>query len=333
VDLRSFALEGKIDPQTLIKVAQRVNYDLGLRISQPQERVVELDHGKVRLPDNFHVMNFAFICGKFELDIAIPQGTHIEDWPPTDQGMSYTKPLRPLNDYTSNDPFLPFYKDPKDPHLCGVTPVPLFCEPTELRNTVTPACLTKCGDEYRLIQIVNRRRETCHIFEPLKFIDSTNPNRHVHTHFNGVPNDVFPLGGEFRNLGPRNHAWLKDNFLWTNLDCAHIYLNYMGDMTNDEGELLVPDHAEINEYYETALKVRILENLLMDGTEVTKQLQYMTQQMRIARNYSLTIVNTPNFSEMQALWSLNRRAMYNKYYQMFESFPNVDNNLQQGNQV
>src|ERR1700722_16233503 len=78
VDFRSFSLEGKVDPATLIKVAQRVNYDLGMRITQPTERVLTLDHGKVRLPDDFYVMNFALICGQFTIDTAIPQGTHIE---------------------------------------------------------------------------------------------------------------------------------------------------------------------------------------------------------------------------------------------------------------
>ena len=32
IDFSTYALEGMIEPQQLIKVAQRVNYDLGLRI-------------------------------------------------------------------------------------------------------------------------------------------------------------------------------------------------------------------------------------------------------------------------------------------------------------
>jgi len=107
----------------------------------------------------------------------------------------------------------------------------------------------------------------------------------------------------------------------------------MGDMVDDEGGLLVPNHPLLNDYYEYGLKQRILENLAMDGTDVRLQMSIVEPRFKAARNNALSMVNTPNFSEMQQLWSLNRRAMYNKYYQMFESFPNVDNNLAQGNQV
>ena len=51
VDFNTFALENMIEPQTLIKVARRLNYDLGLRINQTKEVVLEVCHGKVKLPD------------------------------------------------------------------------------------------------------------------------------------------------------------------------------------------------------------------------------------------------------------------------------------------
>jgi hypothetical protein len=48
-------------------------------------------------------------------------------------------------------------------------------------------------------------------------------------------------------------------------------------------------------------------------------MQLIETRLRAARNYALTIVNTPNFSEMKKLWEMNRRAQYNKYYDMFKS--------------
>ena len=78
----------------------------------------------------------------------------------------------------------------------------------------------------------------------------------------------------------------------------------------------------LNEYYEYAVKKRILENLVMDGENVSAQYQLVAQEYRAARNNALTIVNTPNFSEMEKLWTMNRKAMYSKYYDMFKShFP------------
>jgi hypothetical protein len=76
----------------------------------------------------------------------------------------------------------------------------------------------------------------------------------------------------------------------------------------------------INEYYEYALKKRILENMLMDGNPaIGNQFQLVNAELRAARNNALSIVNTPNFSEMQKVWAMNRKAMYSKYYDMFKS--------------
>ena len=47
VDFRTYALEGMIEPQQLIKVATRVNYDLGLKIHRTKEDVIQVEHKKV----------------------------------------------------------------------------------------------------------------------------------------------------------------------------------------------------------------------------------------------------------------------------------------------
>ena len=38
---------------------------LGLRINQQKEVILDVCHGKVKLPDDFYTFNFAFICGTF----------------------------------------------------------------------------------------------------------------------------------------------------------------------------------------------------------------------------------------------------------------------------
>jgi hypothetical protein len=75
----------------------------------------------------------------------------------------------------------------------------------------------------------------------------------------------------------------------------------------------------MNEYYEYAVKQRILENLVMNDEPVGQKLQLVEARLRAARNYALSIVNTPNFSEMKRLWEANRKAQYVKYYNMFKS--------------
>jgi hypothetical protein len=91
-------------------------------------------------------------------------------------------------------------------------------------------------------------------------------------------------------------------------------------MEDDNGNLLVPDHDLINEYYEYAFKARILENLYINGEDVAQRMQLIEQRLKTARNNALSVVNTPNFRELEQMWWTNRRAMYSKYYDMFKSY-------------
>ena len=90
-------------------------------------------------------------------------------------------------------------------------------------------------------------------------------------------------------------------------------------MIDDEGKILVPDHELINEFYEYALKQRILENLMMNGEDVGPRMEIVEMRYRGARNNAMTIVNTPNFAELKKLWQVNRKAQYHNYYNMFKS--------------
>lgn len=303
VDLKSYALEGKIDPQQLIKIALKCNYDLGLRINMIKHAILDINTGKARLPDDFRVMNFAYICGNFTETRINPQGTTIEEIP--------------LNQ------FVPTFKDPIEPTTCS-DPIINPCTPTIMPNTTTPICLTQCGQGFQLVQKIHTTTRHFHTMHQVRFKNSPGvcPNS---------PNLHFMC---------RDEAFIRDGFVWLhnhndhhNTNLQHnrndhrselhgsLYINYEGALEDEEGNILVPDHPMINEYYEYALKKRILENLLMDGEEnIDRPLQLVIQELRAARNYALSIVNTPNFSEMSKLWESNRKAMYGKYYAMFESY-------------
>ena len=67
IDFSSQALEGMIEPQQLIKVATRVNYDLGLRINRTKDAVVDISHKKGKLPTDFQYLNYALVCGDYTL--------------------------------------------------------------------------------------------------------------------------------------------------------------------------------------------------------------------------------------------------------------------------
>ena len=82
IDFNTFALENMIEPQQLIKLAKKLNYDLGLRINQTKEVVLEVCHGKVKLPDDFYVFNYALLCGEFTESVGyngMVGGTNIQE--------------------------------------------------------------------------------------------------------------------------------------------------------------------------------------------------------------------------------------------------------------
>jgi hypothetical protein len=122
------------------------------------------------------------------------------------------------------------------------------------------------------------------------------------------------LGAQAKDI-----AQIKDGFLITTFRTGKIYLSYQGAMETPDGDLLVLDHPYCNEYYEYALKQRILENLIWQGENVSQQLNLIEGRLRAARNNALSFVNTPDFAEMRKLWEVNRRAQYHNYYNMFLS--------------
>jgi hypothetical protein len=43
----------------------------------------------------------------------------------------------------------------------------------------------------------------------------------------------------------------------------------------------------------------------------------------MAKNEALGLVNMPDFAELKAIFEMNRKAQYAKYYRMFSSHPSL----------
>lgn len=267
--------EGMIEPAQLIKVAQKVNYDLGLRIHKTKERILDIENGKAKLPDDFYVMNYAMLLGTYTVKKKVPMGTHTEDV------------LVVNTNETSGDTCT----------SCHLPEQSCTCD-----NLVQ---LTQCGDSYQLVQKTKYETRSFTVYERIKFMPSKYLAQNcVNTQENSL-----------------NQAEIKNGFVYTNLYTGQLYISYEGSMEDDEGNLLVLDHPMINEYYEYAMKKRILENLAMNGEDVVQKMNIIAPEYRAARNNALSIVNTPNFAEIKSVWEMNRKAQYGKYYDMFRSIP------------
>jgi len=275
IDFSTYALEGMIEPQQLIKVATRVNYDLGLRIHRTKEVVLDVEHGKAKLPTDFAYLNYAFMCGDYTVTSRMPSGTHVE----TDNPVPYVP--------------APGESGP--------------CEDPECRDVcVIKTCEGK--NQYQLVQRIGASQyRTYSAFYPLSI-----------QNVNNTTCDCANVGEQAPNV-----AEIKDGFLITNFTTGKVYMSYQGAMEDASGSLLVLDHPYCNEYYEYALKQRILENMLFAGENVSNQLGLVEGRLRAARNNALSFVNTPDFKELQKMWWTNRRAQYHNYYNMFKSYPTL----------
>lgn len=268
IDFSSYALEGMIEPQQLIKIAMRVNFDLGLRIQRQKQEILDVDKGKVKLPSDYYSLNFAFMTGTYRVESKIPAGTVVED-----------KILDPGTVKL-------------DEKGCPVD---------------SSVCMNDCGDYYQLIQKSKTDVKIYETFSQLKAVGQGVSNTCPNSRWNSAQ-DVMEI---------------RDGYIYTNFTSGKIYLNYQSQMENHEGELVVMDHPLVNEYYEYALKQRILENMIFAGEPVSQQLNLIEARFRVARNNALSFVNTPDFGELQKIWKMNRKAQYDKYVNMFKSTPTL----------
>lgn len=108
-----------------------------------------------------------------------------------------------------------------------------------------------------------------------------------------------------------------DHFLKLNAESGKVYLNYEGILENEEGELLVIDHPLLNDYYEYAVKLRIVENIWFSGEDVREKLLYLTQRIVPAKKEAYNVANMPDFKEIQDTLEMNRKAAYQRYFSMF----------------
>lgn len=296
IDFNTFALENMIEPQQLIKLVRKLNYDLGLRINQQSEVILDVSHHKVKLPDNFYAFNYALICGEYTESVGYDGyvgGTNIQEVPYREFPSNVYTCGAPVNQpcCSNGKEGICVTHDPNNPY--GDT-------------SVKPRVFVNCkGDAYELIQVVNSGNVRVYKYtrplrmKPSQEIECECPNLYYNT---------------------LDEGWIKFGFLNTTFKEGKVYLNYQSHLEDDNGNLLVPDHELLNEYYEYALKERILENLLMNGEDVGQKLQYIASKLKAARNNALSLVNTPNFRELQNLWAANRKAQYGKYYDMFKSY-------------
>jgi hypothetical protein len=271
-DFYMYNNENLIEPAQLIKVAQKVNYDLGLKIHGTKEVLLDVENRKVKLPDDFYVLNYAYLTVNYKVTYRANSGRETENVILDGDAAAYCAKC---------------YNSESD--CC--------CEATYVQECQ--------NGENIFVQVVEKRKTETRIYETFDRV-KISPD----TGMTDALNDTSK-----GNLG-----YIKNGYIYTNIDSGRLFISYQGALEDEEGNLLVLDHPMINEYYEYAIKQRLLENLYINGEDVAQKMQLIESKLRPARNNALSIVNTPDFADMKRNWEMNRKAMYHKYYNMFKSF-------------
>ncbi len=371
MDFSSFSREGMVEPGQLIKIAQKCNYELGLKLNKTKETILEIEHGRAKLPSDFYILNLALLCGRYQTcEPSAFSGLHTEDVAtpiPLPEGPTLTTcpcwtvisngaqcPVK-YCDGTEAIVYFPPNDDssPKTTKICAL----LVDAASAQGGTMTAATHTFCynypnsGYSCEVPDtccVTHQPVDTCGTIPP----DPFNRNR-VYTTCNNTmqvnvieyrSNEVRQYSDfEMLHMKPSKEAsafcvntnfrtaahtgFIRDGYIWvpTLRDAHHftshkVYICYLGNMEDDNGNLLVLDHPKINEYYEYALKERILQNLYLNGEpDLERRLSLIKEELKIARRDALTIAATPDFYELKQTIEMNRKAMYHKYLHPFSS--------------
>lgn len=274
LDFNTFLGESMIEPSQLIKIATKCSYELGLKIYKTKDAILDINHGKAKLPDDFYVLNSALVCDKWKLEQpVINTGRHTEDV------------------FIGN----------------GICDICKKYVPSEPCSTPDECCIcnkvytNECRDSFKVVEKIRYEIRYYDEFEHLTF----RPNKRI-------DKDSFNL----RNHG-RYHGEIKDGYIYTDINCGRLYISYEGNLEDDEGNLLVMDHPLVNEFYEAALKERLLQNLYINGEDVLQRWQMIKQDLRVARINALSFINMPDYEEIQEVHQSNRRKMFHQYYRIF----------------
>ena len=339
IDLKGYDYENVVEPQELIKVAVRVNKELGLRINPTMQKCIPLSGGICSLPADLDIINFAYLCETSSKDDN-PNRTYIEKSLVDQNGniivqngennvksYSITTSIKPgsnkichgLNSYeiiiqaVSDNEILDYgiiYDDANCLTIISnaiqtIDDVKIVI----MANSATSVTTDATSDSEVIVKYTyfwGERQSSYNFIAPIRIVS--------HDY---IAPEGFHMGIEYRIMGRISGENLIIN---STADNQCVYLNYQSLMENEEGHLLVCDHPVLNEYYELAIKKRILENLLFaNEPNVGDKLKYFSYEARLARNNAISLVRKPEYTEIRNMWEKNRRAQVKKYFSIFGS--------------
>lgn len=355
IDLSSYNADNSIEPAELIKIAQRCNAQLGLKINKTKQTVLDVEHGRAKLPSDFYILNLALLCNHYNIvtpstsngiqshvvmiSRTAPNLTSCPCWTVTASVVTAV----PVTYCDRSTEVVSFAVG--DTKLCAlnidISNAPAgtisintesFCyhdsntgqdtcvEPTTCICSSTP-CICGCYKPDPWFQ--DKVYSICDDTIGVKVIHECKNEVREYTEFSKVymvPSKEatsFCLNSQFRDCP--NQAQIRDGFIHLSINCGKIYICYEGAMEDEDGNLLVLDHPIINQFYENALEYQILRNLYLNGEpDIERRLQLLKEELRVSKAVAMSITSTPDYREFTMAIDSRRSNMYNQFIHPFE---------------
>lgn len=100
---------------------------------------------------------------------------------------------------------------------------------------------------------------------------------------------------------------------------GEIYISYLGNLEDEDGEIQIPFHPKLNSYYEYAVKEKILEDLFLNSeADVVEKIKYINEKKREAYAIAWNFVQTRQVNEWTKVQENIQRDYYSKWYKIFD---------------
>ena len=265
-DISTYANEGLIDRSKFIKEVRKVNADLGLRLNQEKEAIVDVKDYKCELPADFLYLQLALACHVSYVTVPKIRGIQTE---------AHT---------VEHDEDIPI----------------------KIKNSDS-VCFNECDGAMWVTQKVGSRTHKFQTFEKLMLTKSSSPFCSDNC-----------LNFKFRDCNQMNI--LNDDEATFSFREGKIYINYLSDMVDEDGNIIILDHPLVNDYYEYQVKKKIFENFKINKEgDFLQDYQIMQAELRSAKAKAISFVNTTEYGEITEIHKQNRNRFYNRYIKYFDN--------------
>ena len=280
-DLHSFDDSNLIDEDRLIKIVRKVNSDLGVRIHESKSCILDIKNYKAELPSDFWKLELIFATTTTTLNVGNLMLGGTQTETVTEYPTDLTDQMNILN-YSQK--------------INNYTPIKLGCYDQDCNQCYWVIKKNPLAQKIRITNII-----------PLQLNNSCN-------------NYLTNYSPHFHNNHGNYQIDIVENIIETSFKNGQIIITYLGNMEDEEGNILIPFHPQLFPYYELSCKVKILQDLFINSeADVQAKLQYLEREKSLAWRDALNFTMSSKAKQWSDYDKKRQHDFYDKWYKIIKS--------------